>query len=471
MTMGGRYCAVLAAGISLGTAFPAAAQQRLIYVQPIQVCDDAGANCAPTSSLNLEVINRIFAQADTTIALAGLTRQLNRTEFLEISSVERNASPTDEIRSLLRGPILQTLGLSASSTTINAFFVNEIREVTLTGADSVIGTGVTGFGFINGNGIVVDRAARLDTVAHEIGHNLGLQHFDYTVSRLNLMNDGAFRTVPTSLADITPAGPRTDQFTPAQIAQVRSDLFTFNLARVEGAADALTNKVDCPGNLNCIYYTFPASGTTEKLKRITLNFPRGTDVTGLLARLVSPTLDVLPASTRTVLADGTVQVVFDFASLPGGGLPPGVELLTATSKSDRSGRSADPLSVFFQFTNGALSNVVYDATAPFSSTDPTTQTIFVPTAEIPTPPSNVVIPIEGLGEIEASEEFLQSLTPERLEELEALGVFERGIVPVFADDVPAPGGLLLFLPAAAAVLAIQRRRRQASQSSGGSAAR
>ena len=33
-----------------------------------------------------------------------------------------------------------------------------------------------GFGYINGNGAVVDAAARLDTIAHELGHVVGLDH-------------------------------------------------------------------------------------------------------------------------------------------------------------------------------------------------------------------------------------------------------------------------------------------------------
>ncbi len=83
-----------------------------------------------------------------------------------------------------------------------------------------------GLANLNGNGIAIASAAinqnRIDTVAHEIGHNLGLDHGG---GKLNLMEAGSNRTTPGSVGNIFPNGLKADQLTASQISKARNSRF------------------------------------------------------------------------------------------------------------------------------------------------------------------------------------------------------------------------------------------------------
>jgi hypothetical protein len=180
-----------------------------VNVQPIQVCDDAGLNCANSAfELFLEETNKIWAQAEITM------------NFLGWTTVNSSAQLNEDA--------FGDLGLNADSSIVNLWFVNDLSDCggpvsgTLFGCGSSSGlVAITEAVFSYNGGI-----GRLDTIAHELGHVLGLGHGDFGAGGAeNLMTAGSVRGIPDSIDDIYPDGDDLDQLTAAQITQATSSDF------------------------------------------------------------------------------------------------------------------------------------------------------------------------------------------------------------------------------------------------------
>ncbi len=196
---------------ALLAALPAASQtvDRFILIQPIQVCDDGGANCATITNFPPET-RAIYAQAGVfPVFLTPI--QLNSTAELNgLTGVD---------------PIDDDDG-GGSETVIEAWFVNSLDD-----GDADPSTNLFGEAWVDGNGIIINASAvanfnggngRRDTFAHELGHNLGLGHNDFGAGGAdNLMTAGATRNIPNGVGDINPNGAQVDQLTAAQITEIR----------------------------------------------------------------------------------------------------------------------------------------------------------------------------------------------------------------------------------------------------------
>ncbi|MBE9113798.1 hypothetical protein IQ273_30980, partial [Nodosilinea sp. LEGE 07298] len=195
---------------------------RFVNIQPIQVCDDFGLFCADLATFE-EATRKIWAQANLDISFLAPNR-LNASRFLTIDS-------QDEFEELSFAGGAGAFGRNPLSTRtsgpISLWFVESIFP--FEGFDTL------GLGWIDQNGIVIDDdilafnngIGRLDTVAHEIGHNLGLTHEGFGAGGANnLMTDGGFRNSPSTLDDITPDGANLDRLTNRQIEVVRDSRLT-----------------------------------------------------------------------------------------------------------------------------------------------------------------------------------------------------------------------------------------------------
>jgi hypothetical protein len=163
-----------------------AAFATTVNINPIQVCDDAGANCAPVN-YNLPFTNKIMAQAGVELSFGPL-RQLNSTAYL---------NPTEAKAAELIGSTILS-GTERSFLAYDMWFVNLI--------DGNIG--FRGLGALGGDGTVIASGAAVDTLAHELGHNFGYEHTatDVIDQERYLMAPGSVREIPTSVDQIAPDG-------------------------------------------------------------------------------------------------------------------------------------------------------------------------------------------------------------------------------------------------------------------------
>ncbi len=191
-----------------------------LTIQPINVCDNLGNNCGnPAENVFLAETQKIWAQAGIDMMFLAFN-QLNNTSFLTIDDDNATAAPS--LADLAFGAGNQQNG---DPTVINMYFLDDINPL----------SGGTTFGvaFVGGNGIAIadetfsfnGGLGRIDTIAHEIGHNLGLSHSDPGMTADYLMRSGGSRNVPGSIDDITPDGDGNDLLTVAQIATAQASNF------------------------------------------------------------------------------------------------------------------------------------------------------------------------------------------------------------------------------------------------------
>jgi hypothetical protein len=181
-----------------------------LTVKVVTVCNDSGFNCAskgPAGNLFFEAeTDKIWAQAGI-----GVT-------FVEMAN--RNSTNLSDLNESVFGKGLFNLA-PPSSTVVTMFLVH-----TISGA---YGEGWAGFG---GLAIAMDTVmdfnpgiGRLDTIAHELGHNLGLVpsslggvgFHDLTHPNYLMATGGSFRNIPNSLEQICPDGPCYDLLPQAHI--------------------------------------------------------------------------------------------------------------------------------------------------------------------------------------------------------------------------------------------------------------
>jgi hypothetical protein len=376
-----------------GSALPI---DESLTIQPIVVCDTTGANCA-VNPTNTAYFSNLQTVMDTAWAQAGIAPVLLSPTTLNIGTVTTSAgryglitdvnatAATDGFKLLTRTP---GNGQSTNPTTLNLYFV-----------DSLVTPGqiVRGVAYVNGNGFIIADNSVFDTGAHELGHNLGLDHTTFGAGGANnLMTTGGVRTVPTSIANIAPNGANLDQLNGSpsppsgQIGRARQPLFTVNLGQVDSTPFAAAE--GCTIIRTCFNITYVANpSTTETLNNIQLNYGPNVAVNGFTALSANgiPLADV--TGSFTTLPGNVVQLT---VSLGSGLFGFGDSIDIATFLSGSSMAPPDPISVKFNFKDGFSSQAGFDAVngamsglGDFGFTGVPTYGMNVPTCPLPpTPP-------------------------------------------------------------------------------------
>lgn len=203
--------------IAMGAARAFAGYYQLT-LQPIQICNDAGAGCAnPERRLFESITDTIWAQAGID-AFFLPWHTYNSTSFLDLSTPPEPPDPwaPNEFDSLRGDPALY--GGSANAMVVNVWFANLLDgDLGFYGIASFPGRAIA-IGWNAVDDPDPEGFDRIDALAHEIGHNLGLDHVGINT---RLMAIGDVRLVPETGADVYPTG-NLDQLVAAEIATARA---------------------------------------------------------------------------------------------------------------------------------------------------------------------------------------------------------------------------------------------------------
>ena len=326
-----------------------------VTVQPIDVCADDGSNCAqPPQNLTIDeaAATKIFAQAGLQpIFLPEHTFDDSR--YLT-TTVDSSGNPIDQAHQLLR---LSNPAASGNPTTLNAYFVDNLTQIS--------GAPIYGYGLVGSNGAIISSGGAIDTLAHELGHNLGLLHVDGTAQDdpNNLMRSVG-RNVPSSLANITPDGA-SDVLNASQITQMQQPLFTIDLASatVHRAGGSCTTLLT-----GCVFFLqFPTAATSESLLELKVRFLPGSGAGDFgIGLLGSPPASCIPVGVSTTsLVGGGLEADYSF----------GADCFTEGDNAELVWKYPvdfntqppslvyqPPFSFEFDFSSGVTSSALYDAT-------------------------------------------------------------------------------------------------------------
>lgn len=188
--LAGICAAAIGATVSVDVS---AAVDRFFVIQPIEICNDDGSNCSNVTEESYD-FTRTTWESIGIGAVFLETKQFNNTALQRIESSVQACVNTGGTPSFVGVVTCAAGNQAAGGRVLNMWLTNE----------TVAAPGFINFGeaFLNRQESIINAGAvvargRIDTVAHELGHNIGLPHTPGEPPG-NLMTAGSFRNSPAT---------------------------------------------------------------------------------------------------------------------------------------------------------------------------------------------------------------------------------------------------------------------------------